>query len=426
MGLHNASMFRKEDVRKIFALTAGLVLLAGNFSFTPANAAADNTKKEVDTLNSQIKSQQGRVKELDGIIEKYRQRIADQENQASTLSNDVLLLDNRITKTELDIERAKTDLDTTKLTIQSLEQQITEQNARMGKQKESASDLVRRIHQADSVPVFEVLLSKPSLSSFFDMLEAEKKLQRQLTDSMAKVKDFKQSLESTKKDLDDKRLTLELQKKVLKKQQEHLQEERNFKISLAAETKNKQSEYERMLYELNQQQQSTADEIATLKDTLKDKLDSIDESLARGDVLLNWPQKPIDNIYITAKFHDPTYPFRQRFAHPGTDLRCAVGTPVYAAAGGYVAWTKLGKAYGNYLMIVHPGNMATIYGHLSKFVAHPDMYVQRGDLIGYSGGMPGQPGAGLSTGPHLHFEVRQNGIPVDAENFLPSLPQDDN
>lgn len=425
LGLHNVSMFRKEDFRKFLTLAVGLAVVASNFTFTPVGAATDNTKKQVDDLNSQIKNQQSRVNELDGIIEKYRQRIADQENQQSTLSNDVLLLDNRITKTELDIERAKAGLDTTKLTIESLQQQIDEQNKRMGKQRDSAGDLIRRIHQSDSVPTFEVLLSRPSLSSFFDLLEAEKKLQRQLSDSMEKVKDYKQSLETTRKDLDAKRLVLEQQKKALKKQQEKLQEERNFKISLAAETKNKQSEYERMLYELNQQQQSTADEIATLKDTLKDKLDSIDESLARGDILLNWPLKPIDNIYITAHFHDPTYPFRQRFAHPGTDLRSSVGTPIYAAAGGYVAWTKLGKAYGNYLMIVHPGNIATIYGHLSRFVAHPDMYVQRGDLIGYSGGMPGQPGAGLSTGPHLHFEVRQNGIPVNAENFLPSLPSSD-
>jgi murein DD-endopeptidase MepM/ murein hydrolase activator NlpD len=84
-----------------------------------------------------------------------------------------------------------------------------------------------------------------------------------------------------------------------------------------------------------------------------------------------------------------------------------------------VAWTRLGSAYGNYMMLIHPGNMATIYAHLTKFAVEPDTYVQRGQLIGYSGGMPGQPGAGLSTGPHLHFEVRQNGIPVNPENFLP-------
>ncbi|MBU1630090.1 M23 family metallopeptidase, partial [Patescibacteria group bacterium] len=90
------------------------------------------------------------------------------------------------------------------------------------------------------------------------------------------------------------------------------------------------------------------------------------------------------------------------------------------AAGGYVAWNKTGRMYGNYTMIVHPGGIATIYAHLSKFIAKPDTYVERGDVIGLSGGRPGDPGAGLSTGPHLHFEVRQDGIPVNAENFLPS------
>jgi murein DD-endopeptidase MepM/ murein hydrolase activator NlpD len=113
--------------------------------------------------------------------------------------------------------------------------------------------------------------------------------------------------------------------------------------------------------------------------------------------------------------------YRNLFEHPGTDIPTPVGTAVHAAAGGYVAWNRTGKQYGNYTMIVHPGGIATIYAHLSKFVAKPDTYVDRGDVIGLSGGRPGDPGAGLSTGAHLHFEVRQNGIPVDAENFLPSV-----
>jgi murein DD-endopeptidase MepM/ murein hydrolase activator NlpD len=124
---------------------------------------------------------------------------------------------------------------------------------------------------------------------------------------------------------------------------------------------------------------------------------------------------------VSAYFHDKTYPFRKLFEHPGVDLPTPVGTPVKAAAGGYVAFNRTGKQYGNYVMIVHPGGVATLYAHLSRFSVKPDTYIERGEVVGLSGGRPGDQGAGLSTGPHLHFEMRQDGIPVDPLPYLPSL-----
>lgn len=402
-------------------------MIAGTAFPTPmavrAQESGESIKEQVDGLSDAVKDKRDRVKELDALIGAYRDRIKQQESKQVSLENEVVLLENRIREKELGVQRAKAEIEALTLEVQQIDGQITTQEGRAQTHIELIADLIRRTHQSDEVDTLDVLLTRPSLSSFFDRIEELKRLEGDLGDSLDKVKAIKQSLDESKKLRDERRGDVLAQQRELKLDQEKLETEKNFKISLVSETQQSQEEFERVLYELRQQQQSTADDIARLEEKLKDTLDTIDESLARGDVLLNWPISPSNGV--TAHFHDPDYPFRRLFEHPGTDIRTPVGTPVHAAAGGYVAWNKTGRQYGNYTMIVHPGGIATIYAHLSKFLAKPDTYIDRGALIGLSGGRPGDQGAGLSTGPHLHFEVRQNGIPVNAENFLPDIPETD-
>ena len=98
--------------------------------------------------------------------------------------------------------------------------------------------------------------------------------------------------------------------------------------------------------------------------------------------------------------------------HPGIDIGVAVGTTVSAAAAGRVIIAGWVSGYGNYVAIDHGGGMSTGYGHLSQFFVSVGQDVQRGQAIGASGN------TGRSTGPHLIFEVRRNGSPIDPNPFL--------
>ncbi|MBP9709554.1 peptidoglycan DD-metalloendopeptidase family protein [Patescibacteria group bacterium] len=385
----------------------------------PPSDADVGLKQEVDTLQDQVKQKQTRVKELDAMIKGYRDKQVEQQAAALSLQNQLALLENGIQEKQLSVERAQREAEATTLEIQALATQITLQQNAITKREAALTDIFGKLQQDSSISIFDAFLSRPSLSELFVRVDELARLEGDLGEATRVLKSEKTILEGKRKQQEVRRAALEQQKLDAQVAQTELEEERSSKLSLINATQDKEDEFRKIVYELRQQQQSEAGDIQSLQDRLKDRLDSIDAALARGDVLLNWPV-PVKRG-VSAHFHDPTYPFRKLFEHPGVDLPTPVGTPVRAAAGGYVAWNRTGKQYGNYVMVVHAGGVATVYAHLSKFGSKPDTYVERGDIIGYSGGKPGDPGAGLSTGPHLHFEVRQNGIPVNPENFLPDL-----
>lgn len=417
---------RTTCTQAIFVCCALLAVVAGEFVFSfPAWGQATDPsgdsgiKRTVDQLQTQVKQKEQRIRELDGLISTYRGRIRENEDAVTSLENQVALLENRSEEKRLAIQRTETAIEAVSLEVQALGDQIRLQEAQMDRNRSSLVELLSRIQQEDSVSTLDAFFGNPSLSEFIVRLEELSRVEGELGLATKSLRESRDLLAQKKTEQENRRVALDDQKRILTNEERELQEDRDAKSSLLSLTQSKEGEFQRILSELRQQQQSEGQDIASLQDRLKKQLESIDVALARGDVLLNWPVRALKGV--SAHFHDPDYPFRKLFEHPGADIPTPVGTPVRAAAGGYVAWTRLGKQYGNYVMVVHSGGIATVYAHLSKFAVEADQYVERGEVIGYSGGRPGDQGAGLSTGPHLHFEVRQDGIPVNPENFLPSL-----
>ncbi len=93
--------------------------------------------------------------------------------------------------------------------------------------------------------------------------------------------------------------------------------------------------------------------------------------------------------------------------HPGIDFAASSGTAIHAAAGGVVVTAGDCGGYGYCVVIDHGNSLATLYGHQSGLNVGVGQHVEAGEVIGYVGS------TGLSTGPHLHFEVRLHGLPID-------------
>ncbi len=98
--------------------------------------------------------------------------------------------------------------------------------------------------------------------------------------------------------------------------------------------------------------------------------------------------------------------------HAGCDMGAPSGTEIHAAADGIVVIAEVRGGYGNAVVIDHGHSLATLYGHTSKLLVKPGQLVKRGDVIALVGS------TGLSTGPHLHFETRLKGLPIDPEGVV--------
>jgi len=151
--------------------------------------------------------------------------------------------------------------------------------------------------------------------------------------------------------------------------------------------------------------QETADTLSLLVALLEDRTG------IRPDIPSMWPVSGIRSISSTFGWRRSPLSRGGRY-HRGVDIRGAYGKPVLAAATGYVTYAGRDPGYGNLVVVNHGSGMYTWYGHLSRIHVGKGAKVTRGQRIGVVGS------TGQATGPHLHFEVRVNGVPVNPEQYF--------
>lgn len=411
-----------------FVLICGLITSSG-FTLSSSVAKAQTidfrTSEEIKNLNQQITDKSDLIDNLSDKAEEYAMIIQQKQEEANSLENEISIIENRVAKLNLDVEKKDAEIDKTNLKMRETDLQISDNENKIGFQEVQLAALLRDIHRQDQRSQLEILMSNDTLSKYFSYVKGLTDIQSSMQVTLAGVKDSKReleiynhSLEVDKADLQNLLLELEIE-------EQKLEEEKDGKVRLISETEMSEVEFQNSLSEIRFQQRIANESINLLEHEIKEKLrqaqfDNPNLIINPGQLL--WP---VPNQGITTYFHDPTYPYAHIVGpHSGLDIRTLIdgspsmGLTLRAPAAGIVVKTiHNGRYTGNAVYISH-GDIMTVFLHLSAIYVQEDDFVAIGQTIGLTGGAPGHPGAGLSSGPHLHFEVRQNGIPVDPCAYL--------
>lgn len=395
----------------IAILTFGLVSPA----FVVAQTAAESA--EIQELNKQIAAKKETIKQLEETIAKYNKNIEQTKVEGESLKNQLAFLGNNISKAEADIKLTQEKIQQAQLQIEALELTIAAKEATLEKQKKIITKMVQGINTDKEKNYLEVLLTNDSFAAFYDQLQYTVRVYQDMGQSVKVLRVIKEDLQGKRDQINTTKQTYEDLKAELEEKKAGLEDQSDYKETLLVQTKSKEVKFKTLVTSLKQQYQSVINEQRAAEEQIKKKL-AQENKLSDSVGTFAWP---VSSRTITAQFHDPTYPFKNVFEHSAIDIRASQGTPVRAAESGYVARAKtcsLSSCYA-YVLIVHTGSISTLYGHLSRIDVTADQFVNKGDVIGLSGGKPGTVGAGpFVTGPHLHFEVRLNGIPVDPVGYL--------
>jgi murein DD-endopeptidase MepM/ murein hydrolase activator NlpD len=280
---------------------------------------------------------------------------------------------------------------------------------------------VRTLQSLDTVGSVQAFFKYATLSDAIKEIRSVYRAEQNSQVTLDKIRELQEMLKARETTFNDFKRELDgLQSRQIS-QKNILNEQQGAKKRLLELTRAQEKEYNKLLLQSVAEQKKQDAEISRLDAAIRQELERQGYRKLGSVGQMDWPIDPI--FGISCGFHCRDYPYASLIGpHTGTDMPIDVGTPIKAVADGYVGKVNLSSGAGySYILLIHGDNISTIYGHITNATVNEGSYVTRGQVIGHTGGAPGSRGAGLSTGPHLHFEVRKNGIPVDALNYLSQL-----
>jgi murein DD-endopeptidase MepM/ murein hydrolase activator NlpD len=347
-------------------------------------------RKQEQALRSEVDDYTARIRALES-------RVGDVSLKLQTLEEDLSLHQKR--------------LDALNALFRVQSDRLTMLRAEYDKSLEVLNTRLVDIYESDDPTTLDILFGSRSVQDAIDRVQALNDITAQDRAVSAAVAQAKAQVTAARKKTKKLRATLDAETAVIRARTDQTRAVRDELVGARDDLSSSKQKKLQDLSTLTEAERQEAEEIDALQAASARIAAQIRAAQARdtgptqtpSDAGLIWPvQGPV------------TSPFGWRWGrmHEGIDIGVGYGTPIHAAAGGTVIYCGWEEGYGNFVVIDHGGNLATAYGHQSAIAVSCGQQVSQGQVIGYVGC------TGHCFGPHLHFEVRVNGNPVDPLGYL--------
>lgn len=404
--------------------------------------------EDTNSLQQEINNNNDEIEELEKKKENISEEIVKQQEELLDIDEKIQEKSEDLSKAQEDVAKFQSDIDNLQYEINNIEDQIKESEYQIKLKKKNLSKLQKerdakqnlldsRIRNSYKVSISNqyiyLLLKSENIWQAYENIGQIWRIISLDRELIKLVKEQEEVIANEMIEIDN-----EIEKKkqnkeyVISKQAELLDAQKEF-IALKEKEESEMNELQLLqdnkqsiISQLEGEESNIDEDIGSLlayNEELQRKLDSIFESINNeannNDEVLG--QLPVDSGFLRPVNGTITDTFGGRINpvtgvpgnHNGIDYANATGTPIAATKNGVVSYSGWIEGYGNTIILDHGEGTQSLYGHAESLVASVGQAVSQGDIIAYVGS------TGMSTGPHLHFEIRINGAPVDPYIYIP-------